>query len=287
MRTACRGGRDVRLHRPPARSAGSGNCDQARLAVTGNAMAHSRRVDTRPGAPRVLAKHPVPARRARLRDSRVPRASSTGRTRRLIGSRGNQAAAVTSDLDVIVIRIRAGQAAKYEQLSVEPELPRWHAAPSSAPGFFVLRPAPASVRMQPRTSSPPGSQVTPGTVSTTPIPVPGVQPSGRRVPARGPAGVRRSGAPRHLTGTANRRPRPGPPAGETGDTAGARDQFAAPAPPPRPQARRIMLTVLSRKVHRERFLCRRAPSRPPEAVRPGSDRETPCKETRACAGIHE
>ena len=39
-------------------------------------------------------------------------------------------------------------------------------------------------------------------------PGPGVQPSGRRVPARGPAGLRRSDAARHLTGTANRRPRP-------------------------------------------------------------------------------
>ena len=94
-----------------------------------------------------------------------------GRTRRLIGSRGNQAAAVMSELDVIVIHIRAGQAAKYERLCVEPELPRWHAAPSSAPGSSVLRPAPASIRMQPRTSSPRGSPVTPGTASTTPIPV--------------------------------------------------------------------------------------------------------------------
>ena len=133
-----------------------------------------------------------------------PAWTGPGRTRRLIGSRGNQAAAVMSELDVIVIHIRAGQAARYERLCVEPELPRWHAAPSSVPGSSVLRLASASVRMEPRTSSPPGSQVTPGTVSTTPIPVPGVQPSGRRVPARGPAGVRRSGAARHLTGTANR-----------------------------------------------------------------------------------
>jgi hypothetical protein len=211
VRTACRGGRDVGLHRPPARSAGSGNCDQARLAVTGYAMAHSGRVDTRPGAPRVLAKHPCPRGAPGCGTAMCharPAWIDPGRTRRLIGSRGNQAAAVMSELDVIVIRIRAGQAAQYERLCVGPELPCWHVAPSSAPGSFVLRPALASVRMQPRTSSPPGSQVTPGTVSTTPIPVPGVQPSGRRVPARGPAGVRRSGAPRHLTGTANRRPRP-------------------------------------------------------------------------------
>ena len=49
---------------------------------------------------------------------------------------------------------------------------------------------------------------------------------------------------------------PGSPMGETGDTAGARDQFAALLSSPSTSAR-IVLTDLSRKVHRERFLCRR------------------------------
>jgi hypothetical protein len=102
----------------------------------------------------------------RARPARTAQAELAG----LIGIRGNQAAAV-GELDVIVIHIRAGQAARYERRCVGPELPRWHAAPSSAPGSSVLRPAPASIRMQPRTSSPPGSPVTPGTASTTPIPV--------------------------------------------------------------------------------------------------------------------
>jgi hypothetical protein len=93
----------------------------------------------------------------------------------LIGIRGDQAAAVISELDVILIHIRAGQAAQYERLYVVPELPRWHEAPSSVPGSFVLLSAPASIRMQPRTSSPSRSQTTPGTLSTTPIPVPGAQ----------------------------------------------------------------------------------------------------------------
>jgi len=44
-----------------------------------------------------------------------------------------------------------------------------------------------------------------------------------------------------------------------------------PRLPPHPQARRIVLTDLSRKVHRERFLCRRTPSRPPDAALRGQD----------------
>jgi len=59
------------------RSAGSGNCDQARLAVTDHAMAHGRAVVLARARPGVLTKHSMPARRAQLRDSRVPRVSST------------------------------------------------------------------------------------------------------------------------------------------------------------------------------------------------------------------
>jgi GAF domain-containing protein len=44
-------------------STGSGTCDQARLAVTQDAIAHSRRV-VLARAPKVLAKHPMPAVRS-------------------------------------------------------------------------------------------------------------------------------------------------------------------------------------------------------------------------------
>jgi hypothetical protein len=42
-----------------------------------------------------------------------------------IGSRATKGAAVMSELDVIVIHIRAQQAAEYERLFAERELPRW------------------------------------------------------------------------------------------------------------------------------------------------------------------
>jgi hypothetical protein len=42
-----------------------------------------------------------------------------------IGARATGGAAVISELDVIVIHIRAGQAAEYERLFAERELPRW------------------------------------------------------------------------------------------------------------------------------------------------------------------
>jgi hypothetical protein len=41
------------------------------------------------------------------------------------GGRGGQGAGVMSELDVIVIHIRAEQAAEYERLFAERELPRW------------------------------------------------------------------------------------------------------------------------------------------------------------------
>jgi hypothetical protein len=42
-----------------------------------------------------------------------------------IGARATKGAAVMSELDVIVIHIRAEQAAEYERLFAERELPRW------------------------------------------------------------------------------------------------------------------------------------------------------------------
>ena len=42
-----------------------------------------------------------------------------------IGARATKGAAVMSELDVIVIHIRAEQAAEYERLFAEQELPRW------------------------------------------------------------------------------------------------------------------------------------------------------------------
>ena len=44
-----------------------------------------------------------------------------------IGARATEGAAVMSELDVIVIHIRAEQAAEYERLFAERELPRWRA----------------------------------------------------------------------------------------------------------------------------------------------------------------
>jgi hypothetical protein len=148
----------------------------------------------------------------------------------LIGIRGDQAAAVISELDVILIHIRAGQAAQYERLYVVPELPRWHEAPSSVPGSFVLLSAPASIRMQPRTSSPSRSQTTPGTLSTTPIPVPGAQPASltHSSPRTRWYTAERCRTPsdRHSASATA----PGSPTGEAGDATGARDQFAALLP---------------------------------------------------------
>jgi hypothetical protein len=42
-----------------------------------------------------------------------------------IGARATKGAAVMSELDVIIIHIRAEQAAEYERLFAERELPRW------------------------------------------------------------------------------------------------------------------------------------------------------------------
>jgi hypothetical protein len=79
-----------------------------------------------------------------------------------------------SELDVIVIHIRAEQAAEYERLFAERELPRWREykerVPSSAPGSSAPPSAPTGVTISPSTSSPSRFPVTPSTASTTPIP---------------------------------------------------------------------------------------------------------------------
>jgi hypothetical protein len=78
-----------------------------------------------------------------------------------------------SELDVIIIHIRAEQAAEYERLFAERELPRCAStrsgAPSSAPGYSVLPSAPTGVMTSLSTSSPSRFSVTPSTASTTRI----------------------------------------------------------------------------------------------------------------------
>jgi hypothetical protein len=77
-----------------------------------------------------------------------------------------------SELDVIVIHIRAEQAAEYERLFAERELPRWREY--KARGAFLsarisrVRSAQITVRTWPSTSLLSRFQVTPSTASTTP-----------------------------------------------------------------------------------------------------------------------
>ena len=79
-----------------------------------------------------------------------------------------------SELDVIVIHIRAGQAAEYERLFAERELPRWREYKERgafiSARIFVLPSAPTGVTISPSTSSPSRFPVTPSTASTTLIP---------------------------------------------------------------------------------------------------------------------
>lgn len=81
-------------------------------------------------------------------------------------------AIVPSELDVIVIHIRADQAAEYERLFAERELPRWR--DYKARGAFlsarISRVAFGTERTWPSTSSRSRCQVMPRTVSMTPIP---------------------------------------------------------------------------------------------------------------------
>ena len=108
-----------------------------------------------------------------------------------------------SELDVIVIHIRAEQAAEYERLFAEQELPRWREY--KARGAFVsariFRAAFGTDRRQdiakyvivvevPSHAEHSEHDADPGS---------GVQPARRRVPAGGSAGVRRTGAARRLT----------------------------------------------------------------------------------------
>jgi len=235
VRTACRGGRDVGLHRPPARSAGSGNCDQARLAVTDYAMAHRRRVDTRPGAPRVLAKHPVPAQRARRRDSRVPRASSMDwprqnsppdRQQGQPGGRRHERAGRHRHPHPC----RAGR-------KVRAAMRRARAAALARGAFISARVFRAASGIGQRQD---------GATNVIAAGVPGhaghsehdADP-GSRSPAiwsaRSSPRTRRCTAERCCTPSDRHSEpvtAPGSPMGETGDTAGAGDQFAAPAPSP-------------------------------------------------------
>jgi len=79
-----------------------------------------------------------------------------------------------SELDVIVIHIRAEQAAEYERLFAERELPRWREYKERgafiSARMFRAHSAPTGVRTSPSTSSPSRFPVTPSTASTTPIP---------------------------------------------------------------------------------------------------------------------
>jgi hypothetical protein len=146
------------------RSAGSGNCDQARLAVTDDAMVPSRRVvlararpaARQPSATRVqhgLTRRPHrhqgrpgSRRHQRAGRHRHPHPRRAGRTVR-----------------AAIRRARAAALARGAFISAR---------------IFRAASALASVRMRPRPSSSSRSQTTPGTVSTTPVPVTGAQPAG-------------------------------------------------------------------------------------------------------------
>ena len=109
-----------------------------------------------------------------------------------------------SELDVIVIHIRAEQAAEYERLFAERELPRWREYKER--GAFI------SARIFRAAFGTDRRQDIAKYVIAVEVPshaehsehdadprVPGVQPARRRVPAGGSAGVRRTGAARRLT----------------------------------------------------------------------------------------
>jgi hypothetical protein len=117
-----------------------------------------------------------------------------------------------SELDVIVIHIRAEQAAEYEPLFAERELPRWREYKEWG-AFLSARIFRASFGTDRRddiakyviaVEVPSHAEHSQHDADPR---VPGVQPARRRVPAGGSAGVRRTGAARGLTGTAQRRPR--------------------------------------------------------------------------------
>jgi len=77
-----------------------------------------------------------------------------------------------SELDVIIIHIRAEQAAEYERLFAEHELPRWREykarGPSCPPGSPGSRSAPTTARTWSSTPSRSRSPIMPRTASTTP-----------------------------------------------------------------------------------------------------------------------
>jgi len=108
---------------------------------------------------------------------------------------------------------RAEQAAEYERLLAERERPCWREY-NERGAFISARIFRAAFGTDPRQDIAKyviavEVPATPGTASTTLIPVPGVQPARRRIPAGGSARVRRTGAARCLTGTAHRRLRRG------------------------------------------------------------------------------
>ena len=118
-----------------------------------------------------------------------------------------------SELDVIVIHIRAEQAAEYERLFAERELPRWREYKER--GAFI------SARISRTAFGTDQREDVAKYVIVVEVPthaqhsrarrrpwVPGVQPSRRRVSARGPARVRRRGAARRLTNPGPTNPGP-------------------------------------------------------------------------------
>jgi len=93
---------------------------------------------------------------------------------------------------------RAEQAAEYERLLAERELPRWREYKERG-AFISARIFRAAFGTDPRQDIAKyviavEVPAMPSTASTTLIPVPGVQPARRRIPAGGSAGARRTGA---------------------------------------------------------------------------------------------
>ncbi len=185
---------------------GSGNCDQARLAVTDHAMVPSRRV--------------VPARAPRARCRRgapscgiaaccaCPAWIAPGRTHRPDRHQGHPSSR------------RHQRAGRHRHPTSAPGRPQrtsgYASSPScrsgprrlqQRPGSSMLPSAPASITMGPRTSSPSRSHVTAGTASTTPIPFQELNQLAGTFQREDPLVYCGAVLARHMTSTAPRRPR--------------------------------------------------------------------------------